>query len=782
MKHLISVLLIPLVAVSLLAEPAVYEGFDMQGSKKPMGADATRFGQTSTGWLSGWHLKGGNSRALADDLAINGLESAPGLASSKGATVVMRQLAETFTGDAFGSFRVRGSKLNPNSMMGLMFSLPNAEPMNPKTSFLTFLAARWGEELGGVLVGGKPMKVEKGAAIQEKETALVLWKIDNLPEPGKKSDQVIQMWILNESQVAHFAADGMKEKALKKAKVGNKPNQVMQYIPVSIRGSKLTLVKGLVVSCFSTGVPKADFDEIRISRKSLADAAGVGESKPVVAAASGRKVARPGSPNVLFITMDDMNWDSMGAYGCKLPGITPHMDSLAEEGFRFQYAYNQTSSCVPSRNTYQGGRYPHTMGILSFYNIDANYQTLPEVLRENGYTTGCVNKPRDSSPTDEFDQYWDYHEIMKGADKRGAPTYAEGFNRFLDHAAAEGRPFYCVVNIADPHKPFFNDPGGTKQGFDKFGPSTVYAKEDVEIPGFLFEHPEIRTEMRNYYNSVKRGDDCVGAVLDTLEKRGYKEDTVVIFISDHGMPLPYAKSSLYADGLRTPWVIRWPGEVAPGGVDHRHLVSAIDLMPTVLDIAELDHPEGLQGTSVLPAVHGKRVEGVDRVFAEFNDNAGGLPFPMRAVHTRRYTYVFNAWGSGNHDFQSAATWYQTEGVMRRLSKSDPVVADRYNHLMHRCVEELYDLEKDPFSRNNLIDDPAYAGILKRLRGDLEEWMVSTDDYVLQAFRVREDTAALDAWMKITDDQAQQRAEKLQWKRYKNRAGGTGKNTDLYKVN
>lgn len=166
-------------------------------------------------------------------------------------------------------------------MIGLMFSLPNADPMNPKTSLVSFLASRWNSELGAVLVGGKPVKVEQGTGISEKETALVLWKIDNLPEPGKKTDQVIQMWILSEAQATHFASGGMKEKALKTAKVGEKPEQVMQYLKVPTPGSRLTLVKGLVISCFSVGVPKADFDEIRISRDSLADAAGLGQGMPL---------------------------------------------------------------------------------------------------------------------------------------------------------------------------------------------------------------------------------------------------------------------------------------------------------------------------------------------------------------------------------------------------------------------------------------------------------------------------------------------------------------------
>ena len=85
-------------------------------------------------------------------------------------------------------------------------------------------------------------------------------------------------------------------------------------------------------------------------------------------------------PNVLFITMDDMNYDSIGSYGCTIPNISPYIDSLAAEGLRFQHAYNQTSSCVPSRNTYQNGRYPHSSGMLSFFNVEANFLTLPELM------------------------------------------------------------------------------------------------------------------------------------------------------------------------------------------------------------------------------------------------------------------------------------------------------------------------------------------------------------------------------------------------------------------
>lgn len=272
-----------LLATPLMGTPALYEGFDMKSLPIPIGSGTGKAGQTSQGWLSDWHLKDGAARVLADDLTLTGLESVKGLSASKGKTVAMRQMAETFTGEVYGSFRVRGTKLKPNSMLGLMFSLPDAEPMNPKTSLLSFLAARWGADLGGIVVGGKPVRVDQGAPLRPGQTALVLWKIDNLPEPGQKSDQVIQMWILNEAQVAHFSDKGMPEKALKNAVTGEKPEQVMQVVRASTRGSRLTLVKGLVVSCFTAEVPKADFDEIRISRESLADAAGVRPIEPVPA-------------------------------------------------------------------------------------------------------------------------------------------------------------------------------------------------------------------------------------------------------------------------------------------------------------------------------------------------------------------------------------------------------------------------------------------------------------------------------------------------------------------
>jgi N-sulfoglucosamine sulfohydrolase len=749
----------------LLADPVLYEGFDMAGqSGSQIGSAGTGGGESSTGWMSGWVLKDGMSQYRKNDLRIPGFVSEDGLLANRGHTVVMRQLGESFSGDVYGSFRVRLNQLKENSIMSLLFSLPQKgeHMVNVKTALLGFIATRWASPLGGVSIGGNVVKVPEGEGIVSGEEVLVLWKFGNMPEAGKRSDQEIRMWILGNEQASHFAREGLTEEQLDGAEIGRASGQILQSLSVSLSNSKLTLVKGMIVSCFSYEVPDAEFDEIRISKKSLADAAGVGGPVPGLPQGKydGRKTKD--APNILFITMDDMNFDSINSYGCPIPGISPHIDSLAEEGMRFRHAY------------------PHTLGQLSFHNVDIDFKILPQILRDEGYITAVLNKPRDTSPTDNYDLYWDVHSIIEEVENRGAFSYATELNRFLDEVEGLPNPFYCVVNVSDPHKPFFNDQRSVDKGFDKYAPSRIYETSDVEVPAFLPEHPEIREEMRNYYNSVKRGDDCVGAILSTLEQRGFADNTVVIFVSDHGMPLPYAKSSLYPDGLRTPLIVRWPGKVEPGREDTAHLVSAVDFMPTVLEIAKVEKPAGLQGASFFPVLEGWTIAGRDQVFAEFNDNAAGLAFPMRAIHTKRYAYIFNAWGTGNHEFASASTWHRSENVMKRLAKTDPKVVERYEFLLHRTVEELYDTEKDPHALDNLIDDPVHADVADSLRNQLEQWMVETGDYVLEAFRVRDDPDKLDAFMKRVDAEALKRAETIQWKRHQNRAGGTGRNTLLYR--
>ncbi|MBK3516213.1 sulfatase family protein [Carboxylicivirga marina] len=484
-------------------------------------------------------------------------------------------------------------------------------------------------------------------------------------------------------------------------------------------------------------------------------------------------------PNVLFITVDDMNWNSIGAYGCDIPDITPNIDRLAESGLRFEHAYVQASNCSPSRSVFQTSRYPHQSGMRGFFYVDAGFKTLPELLKENGYTTGVINKAADSSLSPDFAKYWDVNLKFKDAEKRSAASYGQQLEDFFIAVKNAKQPFYCVVNVADPHKPFFNDLKSKKQGFDAFKPSKIYKEEEVDVPAFLPDAPMVKNEVLNYFNSVKRGDDCVGAILKVLAKSEYKENTIVIFVSDHGMPLPFAKSSVYPNGIRTPWIVSWPNHIEAGSVNTDNLISAVDFMPTVLDMSGVKMPSGMEGLSFHKALQGKAVSSSEYVFGQFDENAGGIPRPSRTVLSKKYGYVFNAWATGQYPFKCSADSYATHKYMKAQSASKPAVKERLEHWVYRSVEELYDYEKDPDALNNLINDPNYQTVAEQLRKELMKQMQATNDYVLPAFRVRHDKDALNKWMQEEEQKSIHRSEKLQWKRHKNRSGATKGHTQLF---
>ncbi|MFW6163853.1 MAG: sulfatase/phosphatase domain-containing protein, partial [Planctomycetota bacterium] len=231
-----------------------------------------------------------------------------------------------------------------------------------------------------------------------------------------------------------------------------------------------------------------------------------------------------------------------------------------------------------------------------------------------------------------------------------------------------------------------------------------------------------------------------------------------------GMPFPFAKTNVWHHSTRTPWIVRWPGTVRPGTVDARHMISAIDFMPTVLDIAGIALPEGLQGRSFAPLLRGKEQEGRDSIIKEYNENAGGHRHPMRSVETRRFCYIFNPWANGTRRFRTATQGTTTYRVMRKLAPDHPRIAARLKHFDYRTLEEFYDTQRDPDALDNLIDDPRHAEAIDRHRALLETWMVKTEDPCLEVFRKRGDRAFREAFMKAQQDASDARRRRRRGKR------------------
>lgn len=469
-------------------------------------------------------------------------------------------------------------------------------------------------------------------------------------------------------------------------------------------------------------------------------------------------------PNVLIITVDDMNCDSVGAFGCALPDTTPHIDRLAAEGLRFEYAHVQVGNCMPSRNVLFSGRYPHNNRVEGFYQIrDPNYPVFADLMKRAGYFTGIRGKATHSTP---FHPYpgWD---VMLDEDESGTRQHikdAESYYRSTKQGIAASlqaaKPFCLVVNVSDPHKPFYGI-GKKNQPFDDpHVPSRVFSADEVPVPGFLFDDPVVRQELAHYYSSVRRADDCVGAVLRALDESGTAQQTLVMFLSDHGMPLPFAKTAVYHHSTHTPWIVRWPGKVRPQSVDKTHMISAVDFLPTMLEVIGEAPPEGLDGRSFSALLRGEEQAGRDYVVKVYNENSGGVRQPMRSIQDRRLGYIFNPWSDGKRTVRTATTGTATYRRMKALAASDPAIAARFQLFDFRVREELYDYSQDPDGLHNLIDDPNYADDLHRLRRQLARWMRETKDPLLSTFEAREQESVVQEYMRrVETESAERRKQK-----------------------
>jgi len=435
--------------------------------------------------------------------------------------------------------------------------------------------------------------------------------------------------------------------------------------------------------------------------------------------------------NVLLITADDLNCDSVGCFGSKVADVTPNIDKLAREGIKFTHAHVTAAVCQPSRSVLMTGRYPHRNGARGFEPIDPSVTTLQERLRAAGYINGIMAKNGHLAPREKF--CWDYYITPDLLDQGRAPAlYYKFAKEFFEQAKAAGKPFFLMANSQDPHRPF----AGSEAELRRFGKHYAYSRKydpsEVEVPGFLPDMPGVRKEIAEYFTSAHRCDETVGQVLKALADTGNADNTLVMFLSDNGMSFPYSKTNCYLASTHTPWIVRWPGHTKPGTVDSTHFISGIDYMPTIIEAAELKPVSGMDGKSFLSLLKGGTQSGRDSVFTVFEETSGRIQFPMRCVQNANYGYIYNAWSNGKTSFRNEAMGGLAWNAME--ASSDPKVRARVDYFLYRTPEELYDLQADPACLANLANDPAHKQMLQELRKKLLDNMTATQDPILAAFK------------------------------------------------
>jgi N-sulfoglucosamine sulfohydrolase len=449
-------------------------------------------------------------------------------------------------------------------------------------------------------------------------------------------------------------------------------------------------------------------------------------------------------PNVLLITVDDLNWDSLGVTGNPIPGISPNIDRLASEGMLFERAHVTVAICHPTRAVWMTGRYPQNNGALGFEAIDAEVPTLVEALADAGYYTGLMAKTGHVVPSRAaaWDELIPARELKNG---RSPQLYSRHAERFFENAEAAGKPFFLMANTQDPHRPFAGsqqevefkarDAGNRDSQYGGGFPAAevAYAPSAVPVPGFLPDLPPIRRELAEYYTSVQRADETTGALLRALDVSGLTDNTLVMWLSDHGMAFPFAKTNVWQNSTRMPWIVRWPGVVAAGSSDAQHFVTGVDLAPTILDAVGGANLEGTDGRSFLPLVGGESQAGREYVFTQIDEVASGRAYPMRAVTGGRFGYIFNAWADGQTEFRNESMSGLTFAAMQEAAAADAAIAARVRHFVYRTPEELYDYQRDPNALHNLMDDPGHEETIARYRALLLDHMKKSADPQREAF-------------------------------------------------
>ncbi len=434
-------------------------------------------------------------------------------------------------------------------------------------------------------------------------------------------------------------------------------------------------------------------------------------------------------PNILFINTDQHSWNALSAHGNAWVR-TANIDRLHQNGISFTRSYSSDPVCAPARASWVTGRYTSEIGVpFNGGSLHDDIPDLGQLLNASGYNAYHCGKwhvdGRSVSPS--------FHNIYFGERKIGA-CGGELYDPASTHAAMDfllnydrSEPFFLQVGYVNPHDvcEYLHNhekkdiPGPVAQGLlaekdlPPLPPNFEYDPDETLVQRVFRRgdrpliHSAIRNGMRswdalqwryfvwNYYRLVEKVDHEIGLLINTLEQTRFRDNTLIIFSADHGEAAGchgmFQKFTLYEESVRVPFMVACLGDgldVPASRFDRDHLVSGIDLLPTVCDYAGVEVPAGVQGRSVRPLVEGGDVAWRDHVYIQSN-------YWGRAIVTERHKYVTEYLPKEQEDFVPVGP--------------DPESLGR---------EQLFDLEDDPWETRNLAREPERRAVLADCREKL----------------------------------------------------------------
>ncbi len=420
--------------------------------------------------------------------------------------------------------------------------------------------------------------------------------------------------------------------------------------------------------------------------------------------------ARTSQPNVVVFFTDQQRWDTMGVHGNPLD-LTPNFDRMAQRGTHVEHAFTPQPVCGPARACMQTGVYATTSGCYrNDIPLPSHLPTLAHLFGAAGYKTGYIGKwhlaSGDPVPPHErggYD-YWLASNILEFTsdayrtllyDNHMQPVRLPGYrvDALLDAAiryvdAHQHEPFFLFLSFLEPHQQNHRDDYPAPAGYRERYENRWIPPDLAALGGATQQH------IGGYYGMVKRLDEALGRLLDALISLDLLRNTIVLYAADHGCHFRTRnaeyKRSCHESSIRVPVALQGPGFTGGGQVPH--LVSLVDLPPTLLHAAGLDVPSHMQGHSLMPVLRCEPYTWPDDVLVQISESQVG-----RAIRTRRWKYGVTA----------------PEHHPSRMS-----AAKRYEE------EYLYDLEADPHELNNLVGRESHREVANVLGERLVRRMVA----------------------------------------------------------
>ncbi len=430
-------------------------------------------------------------------------------------------------------------------------------------------------------------------------------------------------------------------------------------------------------------------------------------------------------PNILWFVVDDMS-AHFSCYG-ETRIATPHVDRLARGGTRFTRAFTTAPVCSSCRSALITGMYQTTIGAHHHrsgrgekqIDLPKGIVPVPAILQHAGYYT-CIG----SGLADA-----DRAGKARADARLGKTDYNfEWDPKMYDSSDWKGRnprqPFFMQVQLAGGKLR-----GGTtesalrlsERASSEFGGSTK--PEAVQLPPYYPRDPVLLADWAAYLDTCRLTDQHVGKVVDRLEREGLLDQTLILFITDHGISHARGKQFLYDEGTHIPFVVRGPG-IAAGAV-RDDLIEQIDLAAISLAAAGIELPKTMQARNVFARDYVQR----EAVFAA-RDRCDETVECLRSVRTDRWLYLRNGYPARPHlqpnAYKDKKSIVQRLRVLHDEGKLDEL-QDRLLFSPTRPAEELYEWTQDRYQVRNLADDPSRQDALAEMRGRLDRWIVATHD-------------------------------------------------------